>query len=212
MDNFAKQFELFARSARYEKFIATLRHQFRSSGRLFFWQEKLIADFFAANNMPKPASLADLVGLFSNPSTSFELGNVGQAIQLTQISLLREFRSIKQHASGGSHLTVFEIEVSPNEDTGLCTLIDRAGPHEHPTVAEEILAAFANGIHHLSEQYKCLGKHFLGFNVTLLSYIYSESEFRPNKYEAAFYFLLKDILSESLTNRKVPRKLVGIPL
>ncbi len=213
METFSEQFERYTGSEQYAKFIATLRGQCRADGRLMYWQEKLISDFFSTKGALAPASLHEVIDLFGVKPLSVDLGHLAaDGIQIVRSSVIREFRSINQAASGGSHLTVFEVEISPNPESVVCNVVDGSGPHDDCAMAQELLGAFEKGISFFINEKKTESKCFLGFTVRLLSYVRHNPEFKPSKHQAAIYFLLHDLLSETLTGREVHAKLVGVPL
>lgn len=212
MDSFITQFESYVGAERYARFIAALRGQARIEGRLLYWQEALLKQFCEASELPVPQSLDGVISLFAVSPITIELGNVNDRLRIVERVICREFRSIKQHASGGSHVTVFEVMIAPVPGSSLCVIEDWAGPHEDPSVAALIMEAFAQGVSRFLDACKERGHLFTGFRIQLTSYVYNISDFKPLKHQLGMYFLLKDIFSETLTGRTVQAKLVGIPL
>jgi len=212
MDGFIPQFETYVGAERYTKFIATLRSQARFEGRLLYWQEALLKQFCEANGLAMPQSLDDVISLFAVSPITIKLDDVIDGVKLVELAVSREFRSIKQHASGGSHVTVFEVTITPVPGSSLCVIEDWAGPHEDPSVATSIMEAFAQGVARFLDDCKKRGHLFMGFSIRLTSYLYNSTDFKPLKHQMGMYFLMKDILSETLTGRTVQAKLVGIPL
>jgi hypothetical protein len=212
MDSFITQFECFVGAERFAKFVTTVRGQARSAKRLMYWQESLLRDFCAAHEFPVPQSLDEVISLFAVKPVIIELGNDSDRLNLVESPISREFRSVKQHASGGSHVTVFEVTFHPEPSSSLCSIEDWAGPHDESFVATAILESFEKGVSKFLTDCKARNQFFKGFRIRLTSYVYSSTDFKPLKHQLGMHFLLNDILSETLTGRNVQAKLVGIPL
>ncbi|SFF71023.1 hypothetical protein SAMN05518865_103346 [Duganella sp. CF458] len=212
MDSFIAEFERFAGAERFAKFVMALRGQARAENRLMYWQEALLREFCSASELSAPQSLDEVVSLFAVKPMTIELGIVSDRLNLVESPISREFRSVKQHASGGSHVTVFEVKFHPEPSSSFCAIEDRAGPHDDSSVATEIIESFAQAVSRFQADCKERGQCFKGFRIQLTSYVYGSTDFKPLKHQMGMYFLLKDILSETLTGRTVQAKLVGIPL
>jgi hypothetical protein len=212
MESFLTQFADYAGPERFAKFVAVLRAQSRVEKRLFYWQEQLLAEFATAKELHAPRSLAEVIALFAAPPRSIDLGESTARIPLLRSSVFRQFRSIEQNASAGSHVTVFEVEIDPVPRSTSCSITDGAGPHESAAVAVELLDALEQGITRFVADHQTRGNWFDGFSVQLLSYVHNGHDFKPSKHQVAIAFLLHDLLSETLTRRTVPAKTVGIPL
>jgi hypothetical protein len=159
-----------------------------------------------------PQNLDEVISLFAVKPRTIELGIVSDRLNLVESPISREFRSVKQHASGGSHVTVFEVTFHPEPSSSFCVVEDCAGPHDDSSIAAAIIESFAQGVSRFQVDCKERGQLFKGFRIQLTSYVYNSTDFKPSKHQMAMYFILKDILSETLTGRTVPAKLVGIPL
>jgi hypothetical protein len=212
MQSFLEQFAEYAGAERFAKFVSALRAQPRIERRLMYWQEQLLAEFATAKELHAPQSLAEVVALFAAPPRSVDLGESNARIPLLRSSVFREFRSIAQNASGGSHVTLFEIEIDPHPGSISCNLTDGAGPHESAEVAVQLLDALEQGVTRFVADHQTRGNWFDGFSVQVLSYVHNGAEFKASKHQAAIAFVLHDLLSETLTGRRVPAKMVGIPL
>ena len=211
MESFIAQFERYAGAERYAKFMGTLRGQCRVEKRLMYWQEQLLSEFAASIERPALRSLADVVALFAVEPRQVNLGAFDGAIPIVGVPVVREFRSVKQNASGGSHVTVFEVQIGPSHTTE-CNLIDCAAPHDEYAVAEEIMDALERGVSRFVADSNDTGIYVSGFDIRLLSYVHNSIDFKPSKHQMAIHFLLQDLFSETRTGRHVSAKLVGIPL
>ena len=189
-----------------------MRGQARIEKRLLYWQEALLTEFSGATGLPAPNSLDETIALFCVKPTTLACAGTGERMKLVEEPVVREFRSIKQNASGGSHVTVFEVRMSPGSNAALCMIEDMAGPHEDISVATVIMESLAQGVSSFLADQQERGNCISGFNVQLLSYVYNSTDFKPSKHQLGMHFLLRDLLSETLTGRLVRAKLVGIPL
>jgi hypothetical protein len=212
MSEILKALEEHCGSERFQKFVAVLKGQSKTSGRLLFWQEQLLKDFAAGTGKEAPGDLEGVLNLFRRPSIAVPCPSATASLAFPTFSAIRQFTSINQLASGGSHVTDFVVRIVRHDERDACEVADRSAPNEREDVADQILLALSEGLIRFLEKQRVGGRSVRAFRVELLGYQGHETDLKPYKFSPALCFVLEDLLCETSAGRELPQKLVGIPI
>jgi hypothetical protein len=199
---------------KFAKLMNTLKGQCQADGRLLFWQEKLLSEFIRDTGSEIPLELSGILALFRVPAVEVDVDSEPEGNLELQLSspLFRHFRWVKPNASGGSHTTVFSVELSSNNNTNKIEVLDRVSPHDQPQTVSALMAQIAKGALEFTEDQRSLGVNIHGLQIALLDFVYDPTDLKPYKYCIAMRFILEDLLCELRANRNITTKLLGVPI
>ncbi|MES2570227.1 MAG: hypothetical protein V4710_09265 [Verrucomicrobiota bacterium] len=206
-----QQFASFCGKQRYAKFLDALRTSARTQGRLMFWQEQELQRFVATTGQLIPQNYEELSRLYCSSDRYISSNNHHESPCIMRFAhpVFRYFHSVNQAASGGSHVTVFTVQIS-SEALGYAAVIrDECAPDEDSQARELVLDELQHGANDFFVSHDLTGDSLC---ISLVEFVNHEIDLKPYKFRRAIQFILEDLLCEQQCNRYVPKKTVGIPL
>jgi len=209
-----QHFASYCGEEKYTKFLQVLRSSARNQGRLMYWQEEVLRDFTAETGQHIPSDYDELVRMYSSRDRVVSLDishDTPSHLRFSQRAV-RQFHSVNQAASGGSHVTIFTVRFSSEYLPPTAVVRDECSPDDNPSALEAVLDELQRGVESFVREKSSQNIPVHSLRIGLLDFTFHEVDFKPHKYARAIQFVLEDLLCEQQCNRFVPTKMLGIPL